>query len=160
MNIFTALIFSASVLAAGVSSACGNKECVEIKHQKLLIKDPRFKSLKGAKAASAYLTLENTGTEDDVLVDVKISDLLANSTEFHQHIQKNGIMQMRAIDKIDLKAGKTIELKPKHDHIMLMGINERLHALDDVSMTLVFQKAGEVNVTFRRITQQDCNCNN
>ena len=59
-------------------------------------------------------------------------------------------MKMRAVERIDLKAGEKIEMKPGHGyHIMLMGLKKPLKAGDSFPMQLRFRKAGKVQITVK-----------
>lgn len=58
-----------------------------------------------------------------------------------------GNMTMREVKKIDLPAGKAVELKPGGYHIMLMELVEPLKVGDTIEITLTFEKAGEKTVT-------------
>jgi hypothetical protein len=58
-----------------------------------------------------------------------------------------GTMGMRPIDRLEIPAGGTVELKPGSYHIMLIGLNQELKPGDKIEITLTFEKAGEVKVT-------------
>ena len=61
----------------------------------------------------------------------------------------NGIMMMRAVDPgITIKPGATVVLKPFAHHLMMMGISRQLQAGETVKGTLVFEKAGRLDVVF------------
>jgi len=55
-------------------------------------------------------------------------------------------MQMRKQDGLDVPAGGSVELKPGGNHIMLIGLTRALNEGDTLTLTFVFEKAGEVNV--------------
>ena len=58
------------------------------------------------------------------------------------------VMKMRAIERIDLKAGEKIEMKPGQGyHIMLMDLKKPLKAGESFPMQLRFRKAGKVQLT-------------
>jgi copper(I)-binding protein len=64
-----------------------------------------------------------------------------------------GVMKMRAVPKIDLPAGKTVELKPGGYHLMLMNLERPLRDGETVPVTLVFEgpdkKREEIRVNAR-----------
>ncbi len=67
-----------------------------------------------------YLTLTNETGADDALVAADSEACVM--TELHEgYTNEDGTMGMRHIDKIDLQAGETVELKPGGLHIMCMG---------------------------------------
>lgn len=55
-------------------------------------------------------------------------------------------MKMRRVDAIDLTAGSAHVLKPSGDHVMLMDLKEPLKEGDLLKITLIFEKAGEIEV--------------
>jgi hypothetical protein len=60
------------------------------------------------------------------------------------------VMKMRAVERIDLKPGEKIEMKPGHGyHIMLMGLKKPLKAGESFPMQLRFRKAGKVQITVK-----------
>ena len=99
-----------------------------------------------AKAGAIFMTLANTGTQDDRLLAVA-SDV-AQKVELHTHVQSgDGIMKMTAIEGgIDLPAGATHALERGGDHVMLMGLTRSLAQDDTVTLTLTFEHAGEITV--------------
>ncbi len=102
---------------------------------------------KAAPVGGGYLTVKNTGTVDDRLVAVK-SDV-SKTVEIHEMTMDGGVMKMRALDKgIEIPAGKTVELKPGGFHVMFIGLGGPLEAGKAFKGTLVFEKAGSVDVDF------------
>ena len=102
----------------------------------------------GAKAISggAFLTIRNTGTNDDRLGSVQ-SDA-AKKVELHSNIAgENGVMRMVPIEGgISIPAGQEHQLKRGGDHVMLMGLVQPLADGDTISVTLSFEQAGDVTV--------------
>lgn len=94
---------------------------------------------------AAYLTVENTGSSDDTLVEVR-SDA-AETVELHTMTMDGMVMKMRKLDKLDVKAGETVKLAPGGLHIMLIRLKEPLGEGMSVPLTLVFEKAGAVDVS-------------
>jgi periplasmic copper chaperone A len=102
---------------------------------------------KGAAVAAGYLTIRNTGTEPDRLVSG--STPIAGKFELHQMSMDNGIMRMRPVtDGLEIKPGETVELKPQSFHIMMMGLKQPVEKGKPFKGTLVFEKAGAVDVDF------------
>ena len=58
------------------------------------------------------------------------------------------VMQMRRIEGLEIKPGATVELKPGGYHLMLMDLKGALKAGDTIKGTLVFEKAGKVDIEF------------
>lgn len=97
-----------------------------------------------AKAGAIFMQLFNLTGQDDTLIEVR-SDV-AKRVELHTHIdQGNGVMQMTKIEGgIALPDRSMHRLKRGGDHVMLMGLNRSLIQGDMVTLTLVFEHAGEV----------------
>lgn len=102
---------------------------------------------KSAKSGAAFMTLENTSTTDDRLIDAR-SDA-AKRVELHTHKENaDGVMQMIHVEEgFALPAGGAHALKRGGDHVMLMGLTGPLTQGDTVTLTLVFEQAGEITVT-------------
>ena len=107
----------------------------------------QFRATVGSMPSSAaYLSITNHGAMDDRLLAVESS--LARKTELHTMEVTNGVMKMRQIDGgIAVPAGKTIELAPGGFHVMLIGLKAPLNGGKNYQMTLVFEKAGKVELT-------------
>jgi periplasmic copper chaperone A len=99
----------------------------------------------GAKSGAAFLTVGNKGTTADKLVDA--STPAAKIVEIHEMWMDGGVMKMRAVAGVDVKPGGKAELKPGGYHIMLLDLKAPLKAGDKVPLTLVFEKAGKIQVS-------------
>jgi copper(I)-binding protein len=98
----------------------------------------------GAKTAAVYLTLHNSGAVDDRLISVSTS--MAEKAELHTTANDNGVMRMRSVAALNVKAGVPIELKPGGYHIMLLDLKGPLVAGQSFPLSLTFDKAGKVEV--------------
>lgn len=102
----------------------------------------------GAKVAGGFMTIRNTGNESDVLVGG--SSPIAGRIEIHEMSIDGGMMRMRELPKgLEIKPGQSVELKPGSYHIMFMDLKESIKAGERINGTLVFQKAGPVNVHYK-----------
>jgi hypothetical protein len=100
-----------------------------------------------ASVGAGYLTIKNTGTTADRLVGGS-SDAAAKF-EVHEMSMDNGVMKMRPVQGgLEIKPGETVELKPQGLHVMFVGLKKPLKQGDHVKATLVFEKAGKVDVEF------------
>jgi copper(I)-binding protein len=99
-----------------------------------------------AKAGAAYMKIMNHSKKDDRLISV-YSDI-AKKTELHTHLKSdNGVMKMMLIDKgIEIGAMKEHALVRGGEHIMFMGLKEPFENGKIIPVTLLFEKAGEVNI--------------
>jgi copper(I)-binding protein len=93
---------------------------------------------------AAYAEIANAGDTPDRLIGVKGD--IANAIEIHEMSMDGGVMQMRKIDGLDIPAHGSAELKPGGYHVMLIGLTRALNAGDTISLTFVFEHAGEITV--------------
>ncbi len=136
MTIFLRLAGAAALALTGTAASAD-----------ILIKDAYARSsMAGAKTGAAFLIIENTGAEDDRLIDAR-SDAAAR-VELHTHEDDgNGVMRMVHVEEgFVIAAGGQHMLKRGGDHIMLMGLTEPFEQDAPVAVTLVFEKAGEMQI--------------
>jgi hypothetical protein len=101
----------------------------------------------GAKIAGGYLTIENKGTAADRLI--RGSGEIAGKIEVHEMAMNDGVMKMRPLDKgLAIEPGKTVKLAPGGYHLMMFDLKNPLKQGDKVPVTLEFEKAGKVTVSF------------
>jgi len=101
----------------------------------------------GAKIAGGYLTIENKGATPDRLVGG--GGAIAGKVEIHEMAMNNGVMTMRPLDKgLAIEPGKTVKLAPGGYHLMLMDLKGPFKQGDKVPVTLEFEKAGKVTLSF------------
>ncbi|WP_415921778.1 copper chaperone PCu(A)C [Tateyamaria sp. SN6-1] len=114
----------------------------------IMVMDPYARAASpSAKAGAAFMTLHNTGDTDDRLVSASTD--AAKRVELHTHVETgDGVMQMTEIEGgIPLPAGEKHKMVRGGDHVMLMGLTGPLEQDADITVTLVFEQAGEVTVT-------------
>lgn len=70
---------------------------------------------------------------------VSVSTPAARVAEVHEMVMQGDVMAMRAIEALELPAGKAVELKPGGHHLMLMAIDQPLKAGDTVPLTLTIE---------------------
>ncbi len=99
-----------------------------------------------AMAGAAFMTIHNHGDVDDHLLRVT-SDASAR-VELHTHIEDaDGVMRMTHVEEgFALPAGGEITLQRGAEHVMFMGLNQPFEQDDIVTITFVFEQAGEVVV--------------
>ena len=70
---------------------------------------------------------------------VAASTPAARVAEVHEMVMQGDVMAMRAIEALELPAGKAVELKPGGHHLMLMGIDQPLKPGGTVPLTLTIE---------------------
>lgn len=98
----------------------------------------------GAKVGAVFMEIKAKDGSDDALVSA--STPAAGRVEIHTHLQEDGIMKMRRIEKLTIAGGQSAVLKPGGDHVMLFDLKQPLKEGELVPVTLVFEKAGAITV--------------
>lgn len=101
---------------------------------------------KGAKVGGGYVKITNTGTAPDRLVGGTLPD--AGAVEVHEMSMADNVMKMRRLDGLEIKPGASLELKPGGYHLMFMDLKQGLTAGQTLKGTLVFEKAGSVEIEY------------
>jgi len=101
----------------------------------------------GARVAGGFMTIRNTGSEPDRLVGGTFPH--APRVEVHEMSVVDGTMRMREVrGGIEIPPGGAVQLRPGGYHMMFMGLGEPVRAGAPVRGTLVFQKAGTVEIGY------------
>ncbi len=102
----------------------------------------------GARVGGGYMTITNTGNAPDRLVGGSFP--LAGRFEVHEMAVNNGVMTMRELSMgLEIPAGRKVELKPGGLHVMFLDLKSQLREGQPIKGTLVFEKAGTVDVEYR-----------
>jgi copper(I)-binding protein len=102
---------------------------------------------KGATVAVGYATLRNNGATPDRLIGG--STEAGKRVEIHTVQMDQGVMRMRELKSgLEIKPGQTVELKPGSFHLMFVDLTRPLQKGDRVKGTLVFERAGKVDVDY------------
>lgn len=135
----------AAALSLAASSAALS---ADTKIGSLMLHDLRARAtLPGAPVAGGYLTIMNMGSESDRLIGG--SSAFSGKVEVHEMKIENDVMKMRAVEGgLEIPAGGSVELKPGGLHLMFMKLSEQLKPGESRKATLVFEKAGPVDVEF------------
>jgi periplasmic copper chaperone A len=101
-----------------------------------------------APAGAGFLTVINKGEAPDRLIAVETP--VAGKVEIHEMKMEDNIMRMREVEGgLVLPPGQTVELRPGGYHLMFMGLKEPFAKDQRVPATLVFEKAGRLQVEFK-----------
>jgi hypothetical protein len=104
--------------------------------QTVEVKDPWARATApGQKAGGVFMQLKSPGGAALVAAESPA----ANIVEIHEMAMEGNVMRMRAISKLDLPAGQTVELKPGGYHVMLIDLKAPLKKGDMVPVKLKVQ---------------------
>ena len=99
----------------------------------------------GGTVSAAYMHIKSASP----LKLVKAESTIAGIVEIHNMKMNDGVMQMKALDAVDVPAGKLVELKPGGMHIMLLKVKKPITPGDKVPLTLTFEAAGKKPVVVK-----------
>lgn len=127
------------LVVASVMAGCGGSDGISVT-------DAWARPLpESAPAAAMFLTVENDGDADDLLVAAR-SDV-CTATELHESSMEDGVMSMRPVTGgIAVPAGERVVLEPGGLHVMCVGPTAPFAAGTTVSLTLTFDGAGSIDV--------------
>ena len=98
----------------------------------------------GVPTTAAFMTLRNAGTTDRKLL--RVDSPAAKTVELHNHINDNGVMKMRQVREIEIKAKGQAELKPGSYHVMMIDLRQVLKDGEKVPLTLSFDDGSSEKV--------------
>ena len=101
-------------------------------------------SVPGQSVGAAYMTFISADDSTFVRAETPI----ASSVEIHSMTMDNGVMKMRMLPELPLKAGKEEKLAPGGFHLMLFDLKKQLKAGEQLELKLTFRDASG------KITQQ------
>ena len=131
-----------SLLAVAIAPPAANAH--SIKKKGLEIDHPWTREEKDLTTASVHMTIKNRSGRPD--------RLLAASTPSADKVELldagDVVLDQRsaAARSFVIKPGSDLELHPKGLRLVLRGVKQRFHPYDYFTMTLVFEKAGRVDI--------------
>lgn len=125
------LLFSAGVLA-------GAADNVSVQDPYVRLAPPN------AAATAAFMVIRNTGDKDVKVV--KADNPVSKATELHTHLNEGGVMKMRPVPAIEIKAKGEAVLKPGGLHVMMIDLKAPMNEGDSVPITLTFDDGSSKQV--------------
>ena len=125
------LLFSAGVLA-------GAADNVSVQDPYVRLAPPN------AAATGAFMVIRNNGDKDVKVV--KADNPVSKATELHTHLNEGGVMKMRPVPAIEIKAKGEAVLKPGGLHVMMIDLKAPLKEGDSVPITLTFDDGSSKQV--------------
>lgn len=122
------LILSALLATAGIASA--HESAIHLKDCAIQ------KTLPGAKATGAFLTIEKHGNDALSLVSAAAPEL-TDHVEIHEMVMAEGSMKMQEIKAYALQAGDNV-FKRGGYHIMLMNMEKTMQLGEQYPLHLTF----------------------
>ena len=138
--------FAATVLLVAPAYAQESAQHGAVQRGDLSITAPFTRAtLPNAPVGGGFLSIQNSGAEADRLVSA--SSPAAAVVQIHEMSMAGDVMKMRELgDGLDIPAGETVTLAPGGLHLMFMSLNQAFVEGQSVPVTLVFEKAGPVEL--------------
>ncbi|MEE9273494.1 MAG: copper chaperone PCu(A)C [Robiginitomaculum sp.] len=132
------IIIITTVLLAIFAGACTKTSApaITVENGRLRLPAP------GQTIGAAYFDIVNTGSADTLL---SVSGSLSKDIELHTHLHENGIMKMRKVDNVEIKAKQTTVFKSGGLHVMIFNMKPLVKGAH-IPLTLHFSKSGDVVV--------------
>jgi copper(I)-binding protein len=135
------LTFSLAALLAALSAptfAAGAADAITVV-------DPYVRQAPpGAATTGAFMVIKNAGAKDVKVV--KADNPASKVTELHTHLNEGGVMKMRPVKDIEVKAKGEAVLKPGGLHVMLIDLKAPMKDGDVVPITLTFDDGSSKKV--------------
>jgi copper(I)-binding protein len=128
----------AIVLSFTLLNMSGDTLAVE-NNSNIIIEAPYVRaSIPGTSITSAYMSIENKS--DETLTLTGVSSLFSDRIEIHQHTMSDGMMKMRKVEQLVIKAKDSVVLQPMGYHLMIFNVKNTLTPEKEVSLTLHFKQ--------------------
>jgi len=97
-----------------------------------------------AAATGAFMVIRNTGDKDVKVV--KADNPVSKVTELHTHLNEGGVMKMRPVPAIEIRAKGEAVLRPGGLHVMMIDLKAPMKEGDSVPITLTFDDGSSKQV--------------
>jgi len=115
--------------------------------QNIKIEEPYIRLLPpSAPNTGGFMLIKNESDKDIKLISAESS--LSKALEMHTMISEKGMMKMREVKDIKIKAKSSTSLKPGGLHLMFMGLKRPLKKDEKVKVTLKFSDSSSLDVEF------------
>ena len=129
MNILTRTVFAAAIAVFAASSFAQTPVKVEGAWVR--------STVPGQQGTTAFMKL----TAQQPVQIVGVSTPVAGTADLHEMKREGDVMKMRPMSKLDLPAGRAVELTPSGYHLMLQDLKQPLRSGTTVPLTLVLRDA-------------------
>jgi hypothetical protein len=139
MTLIKPLVFAFLVLQSATAwSHSHEKGEIQVRHPWSRATPP------GAKVAVGYMEIRNRGSQPDRLLSV--SAAVAQRVEMHVTQREGEVMKMRQVQSFQIPARERLALRPGGSHLMLVDLAQPLEKGERFTMTLRFERAGELEI--------------
>ena len=133
-----AILFTASaVTAAAILSQAASAQSAATPSPVTVANAWAKTTVPGGKVSAAYMDIKSSAP----VKLLKAETPIAGNVEIHNMSMNDGVMEMKAVEAIDVPANKTVSLKPGGYHVMLMMLAASINQGDSVPIKLTFEGA-------------------
>ena len=100
-------------------------------------------TIPGGSVSAAYMRIQSP----IALRLLKVEAPIAGDIQIHDMKMNDGVMEMKALDSVEVPAGQIVELKPGGKHVMLMQLAKPIRKGDKVPLKLIFEDAGNKKIS-------------
>ncbi len=134
MKIITSLLFSGLLLLS-----------MQVSANPLTVEDAYVRATPpNSKNSAAFMVINNAGNKEVKLIAA--SSDIADRVELHTHINEDGMMKMRQVEEIVIKAQNTAVLQPGGYHVMFLNLKQPLKEGQSVAIRLYFDNGEQIEV--------------
>jgi len=101
-------------------------------------------NIPGSDITAAYMTINNDS--DQAITLQKITSTISDRIEIHEHSMTGGMMRMRQVDNVTVKANGNVVLQPSGLHLMIFSLKQQITKQDVISLTLSFSNETKINI--------------
>ncbi len=132
-------------------AACGDSDApqmgddtTEVVSQELTVEGAYAVTAPAGGTGGVFMTIQG-GSTDDALLSAAYPG--AERVEIHRTTAgEDGMMKMEMLDRLEVRAGRSVMLEQGGYHIMLINLTDALTAGETIDLTLTFEDAGVMTV--------------
>jgi hypothetical protein len=137
-HVFRVLLFALLMLPSLAWCHVHEKGDLQVRHPWSRATPP------GAKVGVGYMEIRNRGSQPDRLLSVTTT--VAKRVEMHVTQREGEVMKMRQVQSFEIPARERFALRPGGAHFMLVDLARPLEKGERFTMTLRFERAGELEI--------------
>jgi periplasmic copper chaperone A len=139
---------SGLALALGLAAASAHADPHQVRKGDITISSRIVRaSIPGSPNSAAYMVVANSGATPDALIAARCA--CAARADIHKTEDMHGMSTMVSAAPVIVPPHGQVVFQPGGYHVMLTGLKEPLRDGGQQAITLVFQRAGAISVSFR-----------
>lgn len=138
--LFSLLLLCSFISFFGITASLSEKQSPQIVVEHAYVRA----SIPGTSHSSSYMEIENI--RETKLTLLSVSSNISPRIEIHQHTMIDGMMRMRKLNSLEVKAKARVKLQPSGLHLMIFDVKKPLVSKQNVELTLNFSNNVSVTV--------------